>query len=237
MADSSAGLIIFDFDNTLVHSRIDFAGIRREIIELLRTHGVTDESDEGLMRLSIGQIIALGEAHDGRAGTGLGPEAWRIVLEYERAGMREASVEACAAESLAALRGDGFRLAVLTNNARLATLEALEQFGLRSAFELVLTRDEVAMKPDPEGIERARAHFDGAIGRTAVVGDSWLDGTAAQLARAPFIAFRPRPGVMEERGVPVWSVVERLDEIPTLLAGPWPDPDSLPTVPDAELGP
>lgn len=228
------GLVVFDLDNTVVHSKIDFAGIRREIIDLLREHRITSEPDDALVRLSIGQIIALGDAHDVREGTGLGAQAWQIVLRYEQAGMHEATIEDGAGESLATLRANGFSLAVLTNNARPATLEALDKFGLRSAFDLVLTRDEVAMKPDPAGVERARASFDGAIERTAVVGDSWLDATAAQLAGVPFIAFRPRPGALEERGVPVWAVVDRLGAIPPILAGDWPLPARPPALLDEE---
>ena len=213
-----SGLVIFDFDNTIVHSQIDFAGIRRDLIGLVRARGVTAETDDNLKRLSIGQIIALGETHDEQVGA----SAWRIVLEYERAGMQAASVEPLASESLGALRRTGFRLAILTNNARPGTLDALDKFGLRGAFDLVLTRDEVPMKPDATGLQEARARFDGVSARTVMIGDSWLDGTAAQRARVPFIAFRPRPGVLEERSIPVWTVVQGLNEIPPLLAGPWP---------------
>ena len=223
MAESSSGrgLVIFDLDNTVVHSTIDFAAIRRDLIALLRAHRAAPDSDAELMRRSIGQIIELAEEHDRRAGSRLGPESWRIVLEYERVGMREASVEEGAAESLRTLRDDGFRLAILANNARAATLEALDKFGLSSRFDLVVTRDEAAMKPDPAGIELARASLDGA-GRSVMVGDSWLDGTAAGRAGIPFIAFRPRPGVLEERGIPVWTVVERLVDVAEVLRGRWP---------------
>lgn len=220
---SARGLVIFDLDNTVVHSRIDFAAIRRDLIALLRLHRAADESDDVLARRSIGQIITVAEAHDARAGTALRAEAWRVVLEYELAGMREATIEDGAAGALAALRDAGFALAVLTNNARPATLEALDTFGLRSAFDLVLTRDEVAMKPDPEGVERARLELTGSLGRTAVVGDSWLDGMAARAAGAPFIAFRPKPDVLDERGIPVWAVVERLAEVAPILSGDWPN--------------
>ena len=217
----SSGLVIFDLDNTVVHSAIDFAAIRRDLIALLRGRGAAPGSDAELTRLSIGQIIALGEAHDRRAGTDLGAASWRIVLEYERVGMRRATVEEGAAGSLRALRDARFRLAVLTNNARPATLEALDKFGLTAEFDLVISRDEVAMKPDPAGIALARATLEPA-GRTVMVGDSWLDGTAARRAGVPFIAFRPRPGVLEERAIPVWTVVERLGELPAVLSGAWP---------------
>lgn len=224
MSDVSAngagpsGVVVFDFDNTLVHSRIDFQGIRGALIDLLRRFGQPDVDEEGLRRLSIGQLIEVGEAHD----PAYGPEAWQIVLEYERDGMLAATIEPGAGESLGALRSIGFRLAVLTNNARPATLAALDKFALRDAFELVLTRDEVPMKPDPAGVLHARAELAGDGVRTVVVGDSWLDGAAALRAGVPFVAFQPRPGILEGHGVPVWAIVERLDQLPSLLAGSWP---------------
>ena len=218
------GLVVFDFDNTLVHSRIDFAGIRADLLDLRSALGLPDADLDALRRLSIGQIIDAGEAQDVR----YGPEAWRIVLDYESAGMLAATIEPGAGESLGALRAVGCRLAVLTNNARPATLAALDTFNLRAMFDLVLTRDEVPMKPDPTGIVQARAELASDGGRAVMVGDSWLDGAAARAAGVPFVAFRPRADSIEERGVPCWTVVERLEELPALLAGPWPSaPEGL----------
>ena len=220
------GIVIFDLDNTIVHSTIDFAAIRRDIIALWREHGITAQSDEAFQRLSIGQIIDLGAARDEYSASPLVPVAWQIVLDYERAGMQEATIEDGAYEELEVLRRDGFGLAVLTNNAGQATRDALDKFGLQNAFNLVLTRDEVAMKPDPAGIHCARAHFGDAPMRAVMVGDSWLDGAAAHRAGVPFIAFRPKPGRLEARDIPVWAVVDRLSEINSILAGPWPQPDA-----------
>jgi phosphoglycolate phosphatase len=211
-------LIVFDFDNTIVHSVIDFAGIRRDLIALFRQAGVPEAVDDRLAILSIGQMIDTGIAfapstHD---------PAWQIVLEYETDGMRHATVEPDASASLHALRDAGFQLAVLTNNARPATLTALDLFELRSAFDLILTRDEVPMKPDPTGITHAMTHFGIETHGTVMVGDSWLDGTAAQKAGVRFIGFQPRAGVLDERGVPYWAIVERLTALRPLVTGPWP---------------
>jgi phosphoglycolate phosphatase len=211
-------LIVFDFDNTIVHSRIDFAGIRRELILLFRRGGVPEAIDERLATLSIGEMIDTGVAH----APATFDEAWKIVLDYETDGMRHSTVEEDAAAALQALREAGFRLSVLTNNARPATLTALDLFKLRAAFDLILTRDEVPMKPDPTGITHAMEHFGIAGGRTVMVGDSWLDGAAAQRAGVPFIGFRPRPGVLDERGVAYWAVVEELTALRPLVTGPWP---------------
>lgn len=217
---SLSGLIVFDFDNTLVHSKIDFMGIRRDLLELLQAAGHPEAHGEAesLMKLSIGQIIASGTAH----APDIHDEAWRIVVEYETAGMIAATIEPNAVETLHALRDRGFRLSVLTNNARPATLAALDLFRMSSAFDLVLTRDEAAMKPDPAGIQIAMEQLGVGQDRTVMVGDSWMDGAAAARAGVQFIGFQPRPGLLEERGVPYWAVVQRLTELTPILAGPWP---------------
>jgi phosphoglycolate phosphatase len=213
-----SGLIVFDFDNTLVHSRIDFAGIRRELLKMLRRHAYPRDMDDHVAGLSIGEIIDAGAAHH----PPMYDEAWRMVVEYETAGMVAATVEDRARETLHELRDQGYRLAVMTNNARPATLAALDLFNMRSAFDVVLTRDEVPMKPDPGGILHAMTACNGSPARSVMVGDSWMDGRAAAAAGVPFIGFRPRAGSLDERGVPYWAIVERLAELAPLLATPWP---------------
>jgi phosphoglycolate phosphatase len=217
-----SGLIVFDFDNTLVHSKIDFAGIRRELLEMLRQAGHPDAIGDGLServtRLSIGEIIDVGAAHD----PAIYDAAWQMVLEYETAGMVASTVEPDARSTLHALRDTGFTLAVMTNNARPATLAALDLFDMRSAFDLILTRDEVPMKPDPAGIVKAMTTFGAPAGRTVMIGDSWLDGRAAHAAGVPYIGFRPRADVLDERGVPYWAIVEQLGDLVPLVRGPWP---------------
>lgn len=217
-----SGLIVFDFDNTLVHSKIDFVGIRRELLDMLTRSEHPDAAGDGLVermaRLSIGEIIEVGAAHD----QAFHDEAWRMVLTYETAGMVAASIEPDASSTLYGLRDQGFQLAVMTNNARPATLAALDLFDLRAAFDLVLTRDEVPMKPDPAGIVSAMTTFSAEPSRTVMIGDSWLDGRAAHAASVPFIGFRPRAGILDERGVPYWAIVEQLGELIPLLTGPWP---------------
>ncbi|MFN8523047.1 MAG: HAD-IA family hydrolase [Chloroflexota bacterium] len=213
-----ARVAVFDLDNTVVHSRIDFTGIRHDLIGLLSGADALQEPAAEVSRRSIGGIIALAESWDGERGTSLGLEAWNIVLRYEISGMREATVEDGAGRVLAELRTAGLRLAVLTNNARPATLDALERFRLHACFDLVLTRDEVPMKPDPAGIHRAVGHFGSSAAETVMIGDSWLDGAAAVDAGVPFIGFRARADVLRERGIHPWSVVQSLDELPALLA-------------------
>jgi phosphoglycolate phosphatase len=211
------GLLIFDLDNTIVHSRIDFAGIRSDLIGLGRSADALNESEHDVRARSIGQIIELiAERHEPLRG-----EAWDIVLRYERAGMLESTIEPEAAQALGALRQRGFAHAILTNNARAAAVAALDRFDLGGLFDLVLTRDEVAMKPDPMGITMAMRELAGAANRTAMVGDSWLDGAAADRAGVPFIAFQSRPEALAGRGVTPWRSVTRLHDLTAIVDEAW----------------
>jgi phosphoglycolate phosphatase len=208
--------IVFDLDNTLVHSRIDFRGIRRELVTLLLAAGVIGEPlpTEGPQRRSIGQIIELGDEHDGRHSTALGAEMWRIVEAYEREGMRLASVEPDSAPVLAELRRRGHALAVLTNNAHSAALEALRKFELAPYVNPVLGRENVpAMKPSPSGLEVARTRLGERAARLVMVGDSYLDGLAARDAGCPFIGFRPSPGDLEGHQLEPLTVIQDLHEL------------------------
>jgi phosphoglycolate phosphatase len=211
--------IVFDLDNTVVHSRIDFAGCRRALIALLREAGLpSDElAVDGPNRRSIGQIIELGDEHDARRGTNLGPTMWRLVEAYEREGMHLATVEADAGPTLAELRRRGHALSILTNNAHTSALEALVKFGLRPYFDAILAREDVpAMKPSPSGLETARQRLGPRAERLLMVGDSWLDGQAAHAAGCPFIAFRPRDGELEARQISPLAVIQQLTELLTL---------------------
>jgi phosphoglycolate phosphatase len=211
--------IVFDLDNTVVHSRIDFAGCRRALIELLSAGGLPIDElvVDGPGRRSIGQIIELGDQHDARHGTGLGPAMWRLVEAYEREGMQLATVEPDAGPTLAELRRRGHALSILTNNAHTSALEALVKFGLRPYFDAVLAREDVpAMKPSPSGLETARQRLGERAERLLMVGDSWLDGLAAREAGCPYIAFRPRQAELQARQIRPLAVIQQLTELLTL---------------------
>lgn len=204
-------LIIFDLDNTLVHSQINFAGMRDAICNLLRAHDVTQETNQQLQPFSVGEMITRAARKDAK----IAETAWQRVLEYEREGMAKSTVEADAACILKVLLSKGFKLAVLTNNARVATLDVLKKFDLLDYFDLILTRDDVPMKPDPAGILQAKSTF--AADHVFHVGDAWLDGVAANRADVPFIAFQPLPGAFTGREIQVWKTVQNLSELPEVI--------------------
>jgi phosphoglycolate phosphatase len=207
-------IVVFDLDNTLVHSRIDFLGIRNAVIGRLLEAGAIDALPADPRVRAIPEWLELAASHDPH----LAAELWRVVDQFERDGMVHGTVEDDARQTLDQLAGAGLRLAVLTNNSLGSAEAALDRFDLRAPFELVLARDVVAaLKPAGDGV--AQAHVTLGRGPTFVVGDSYIDGLAAQRASvgARFVAFRANAVDLAARGVQTWATATALAELPALL--------------------
>lgn len=122
--------IAFDLDGTLVDSKLDFAAICDEIgwprgtplLEKLAT---------------LGQGAEAGRANE-------------IIRQHELAGARAASWMPGAADCIQHLHRQNYPLAILTRNMREATALMVER--LQIPISLVLTREDCAAKPDPEGL-------------------------------------------------------------------------------------
>ena len=205
--------LVFDMDNTLLKSRIDFLAIRRDLGALLRAGGGGEEAEEDLRLQPIAEILARGAAHDRVHGTSLVPRMWQIVAAHEVRGLQDAVPTEDAPQVLAALRGRGYRIAVLTNTGRASALRALASAGLSGCVDTVLTREDVhALKPAGDGVAEAIRRL-APIDRAYVIGDSWIDGAAAAAGGARFIAYRRPEEELQARGVRPWSVITALEEL------------------------
>lgn len=209
MAQPSQTALIFDLDNTLIHSTIDFMGTRHRLIDVLEGAGAAPAPREVLLREPIPHLVAIGEA----AGEALGRAMWEIVAEAEASGIRDAGLVEHALEVLRELRARGYHLAVLTNNAGTGVQPKLQELGLGGFFDVVATRSDVpALKPSPEGVRYILRRMHAAR-HAFVIGDAWIDGRAAEEAGARFIGFGERQAAALERGVRPWAWITDLREL------------------------
>jgi phosphoglycolate phosphatase len=202
-------LCVFDLDHTLVDTPLDLAAMALDMrASLERRCGPLPARPD---RYRVGELIQWCQTHAPDEEKPL----WDIALDHERRAMTIATLEAGAREAIDGARDAGFATAVWTNNAREVTAVALERFGLLPVLDLVVTRDEMrVLKPDPDGWRVIVAHF-GAPREALVVGDSWVDGVAAQAAGVPFVAYRAKDADLTR-----WRVtpVARLDDLAALPA-------------------
>lgn len=201
--------MIFDFDNTLIDSRINFSELRTALIDLLEAAAPLPSPRADLMRLPIHGLVERGE----ETAPDLARTMWKLIEDFEAEGLKDATVMPNAHDVLERLAARGYRLALLTNNARPATERMLDVLALSPFLSFVVTRDDVPrLKPDPSGIHVILERL-GPAQTAYLVGDSWLDGQAAHTAGIRFIGFGPRRVEVEARGVRAWAWVTDLREL------------------------
>ena len=188
--------LIFDLDNTLVDSRLDFDAMRRQ------------------MRLPSGMPIleAIDRLPDAQA------ERCREILHrHELAGAERAALLPGVAELLAEVRRRGLHQAIATRNSRSIALATLRRLNIE--IELVLTRDCGPIKPDPWPVMRACEAWGMAPAEVAVIGDYRFDIESGRAAGAKTVLLahhaNPEDHPNQERAD---LVLSSLAEYPRLLA-------------------
>ncbi|HZG87766.1 HAD family phosphatase [Paenibacillus sp.] len=192
--------IIFDLDNTLLRSNIDFARMKTETHAYLAARGVLPSG----MNLEAHTTATVIEAamNTNRMTEQWIREMWDIPRRLELLGMENAELEPGVPEALARLRGNR-RLVVVTNNSVEAAVRALRDNGIYEAFDCVVGREMMrTLKPAPDGFLYVLERFrDIAAGKWISVGDSWADGKASAAAGIPFVAYRADEPSMRRMGV------------------------------------
>lgn len=210
---------IVDLDGTLVDTLGDFTvALNATLAELSlppldapRVALMVGKGSEHLIRSALAAVGGSPALYDA---------AWDAYQRhYDAVNGRHSEVYAGAEEGLRVLRGQGLRLACVTNKPTRFAIELLERKGLAGAFDAVFGGDAFERKkPDPLPLLRTCAALGSAPGRTLVVGDSSNDAAAARAAGCPVVLVT----YGYNHGEPVGSVdadgfVDSLAEIGRLL--------------------
>ena len=164
---------IFDLDNTLADSAIDFDAMRRAL------------------DLPLGKPIL--EEIDTRPAADAAALHTRLEALARAYALRATPLPGAQA-LLAALAERGCPRGILTRNSRanaLATLAACGRAGCVAA-DHVLGRDEAAPKPAPAGVQKLLAAWDAAPASAVMVGDFRYDLEAGRRAGGATIYYDPQ---------------------------------------------
>ncbi|EFM09948.1 HAD-superfamily hydrolase, subfamily IA, variant 1 [Paenibacillus curdlanolyticus YK9] len=201
--------IIFDMDNTLLRSHIDFPAMKREVHAWLAARAFAAASLD-LNRYTTSMLIE--EAKQAGMSAGDYEAVMRITAEHEVRGMAGAGLEPGAVELLDALHGR-YMLAIVTNNAEQAAERALTETGIIDRFTIIVGRESMqAMKPSPSGYETVLRQSGISASEWLSVGDSWIDGKGSVDAGIAFISYGTTLEAMRSRGVePIHSIEELME--------------------------
>jgi len=196
-------LIIFDMDNTLIHSHIDFSLMKSETCRLLHEAGLyPDES------MPVSQMISEFKAA-AMLSSELEARIWQAIEEVEAKGLADATTEPYIEEVLDYLSPHA-HLTALTNTNEPAARQALKRLGLSPRLEYIMGRGGAPqMKPAPGGMMAMAARFPWVDPSAIVaVGDALIDIRAARAADLAFCAYnRSRMENWREAGLlPDWQI-------------------------------
>ncbi|MDU0199788.1 HAD family hydrolase [Paenibacillus sp. MAH-36] len=200
--------IIFDMDNTLLQSHIDFPAMKQAVARFLIQEGLLSREfaiDSHTTSTILAHVKEAGASDEVLAA------ALQIAEGFELQGMEGAGLEPDAQELLDKLQGT-YTLALVTNNSYAAAIKALEITGIKERFDLIVGREQMdAMKPSPSGNLFVLRHFPAIAANNWIsVGDSWIDGQAAREARIPFISYGSGVPLIVEKGVKPAAQIDKL---------------------------
>jgi|ABPY01.1.fsa_nt_gi HAD superfamily hydrolase (TIGR01549 family) len=151
--------VIFDLDNTLVESDLDFDQIKREIGTSMPILEYRDEADEA-EKARVDDIL---ERHEARAAS-------------------NCTFLSGARELLEFLEERGVAKALLTRNTQRTIAHVCGRLGMR--FDIALSREDSEPKPSPRPVLHICQALGAAPERTLVVGDYLYDMLAGERAGA-----------------------------------------------------
>lgn len=227
MSTPPAG-ILFDHDGTLVDS-LDLVEVATNAV--LAAYGRGPEPRERIiagMVLPTGPRIArlLGIDDADRHGEFLAAFA----AESRASGVRHVHVYPGIRALLDGLRARGVRLGVVSNNEGGLVRTQLAALGLADYFPVILGEgDLLALKPAPDGLHQACAGLGLPAGGCRYIGDSPTDAAAARAAGIAAVGVawgtHRRADLV---GAGFESVIDRAEELPSMLSAPPPAGDSGP---------
>jgi phosphoglycolate phosphatase len=210
--------VVFDFDGTLALLNIDFAEMRRDILDLALSYRIPKD---GLERLFVLEMITeirrrLGPADSGRDVL-FARQAMELVTGRELAGAANSLLFPGVREMFRELRGRGIKTGILTRNC----LEAVDMIfpDVRDYSDAVVTRDDTPrVKPDPEHIRIVLRRLGQDPFRSAMVGDHPMDISVGKEVGAFAIGVLTGYSSADDlRGAGADLIIENVSEITAYL--------------------
>jgi phosphoglycolate phosphatase len=180
-------LVIFDFDDTLVHLDVDWQDVKSEVLSLARSEGISVDVAQHLVPMgnALSERPALKEAidsiylrHEMLCAEGRGYVPFRDMLALAKE-----------------LRAKGRKIAIASGNHTLSIRRILADLGLLQDFDLVCGRDAVPRnKPAPDQLLLIMRKLAARKQDALFAGDSPFDRLSAKAAGIDYVSLRPNSG-------------------------------------------
>ncbi len=204
-------LIIFDLDDTLIRSGINYTAIREEIYELFPPDAQVSNLHKTPILILASQLKLIDEQ--------LYLTAKRLIERSEEESVEKAKIMEGAENIPEILEKNDIQSVIYTNNTQKTVNLYFEkpQFHFLKHFEFV-TRDDVKHpKPNPEGILTILNKKSTTKDNTAYIGDSYIDAGAARKAGIRFILFDSRNLDLNTHRISPFATIKKWSEFERII--------------------
>ena len=217
--------IVFDLDNTLVESAVDFQEMRRRVVAELERCGaprhLVDTEKTVLTNIREGRNY-LSRLRDESYLLDLDMRLGGILTDCELSTLPMVKVVEGAHDALAMLESQGLALGVLTRGSRPYASAALRKVGLDEVLQHMVCRDDHPLeeaKPNPLAMQRIASKLGVHARECLYVGDHLIDLECARAAGSAFVGVLTGVMTVEEwRKHTCPQVVRSVADIPSTIA-------------------
>lgn len=204
--------IMFDMDNTILRSKIDFELMKEDTFKLLTLRGILSPELD-ISNHTTSTIIREAMKSD-KMTDEMVKEMWEVPKSHEVDGMEDADLEPGVIELLNELQ-DKYTMVVVTNNSIEAAETALERNRILDYFDCVVGREKMGtLKPAPDGFLYVLNKYKHISAKEWIsVGDAWIDGVASTEAGVDFILYQGDIERLNEVRVVPKGVINNIREL------------------------
>ncbi len=193
MADVRA--VIFDLDDTLIRSKIDYKKMKSTIIKFLVEVGV----EPGLLSENMLNSELIKVAVEDLRKKEKSENTIRKVISkvneimnrFELESINDAKLMEGALEVLGYLKSRGIKIGIITNGCRNYAMSIAKKFSLDKYVDAIVARDEVSdPKPNPKHLRVMLKILGVSAEETIFVGDHWIDASCARGAAVKFVLLK-----------------------------------------------
>lgn len=213
--------IIFDLDNTLIKSRINFKEMKSSIINLFVNMGVVPNLlNKSMLNVEIIKVSEeyLSKRMSKERVREILSKANEIMNKFEVESLRDAKLMEGAIDVLKLLKEMGFKIGIVTNGCRKYAEEIIDRFGLDKYIDALVARDDVPYpKPDPRHLQQVLNILNVSAEEAIFIGDHWIDAICSKRAKVPFILFTKEKRGSEKSEKISFMIINSLSEIIKLI--------------------
>ncbi|MDD1769602.1 MAG: HAD family hydrolase [Methanomassiliicoccales archaeon] len=191
--NGSIKAVVFDLDNTLVESAINFREMRRRIVRELELSGATrevvDEERTVLSNIRAGRDY-ISRLRDERYVRDLDLRLGGILTDCELSTVPTVRAIDGARQTVCDLKVRGYAVGILTRGSRVYAEAVLAKTELSDLIRETVCRDDYPLeeaKPNPIAMERITSRLGTVPGSSVYVGDHPIDYECARASGSRFI--------------------------------------------------